>query len=55
MIDNSNKFQFFTTGFIKETAAKRLFLNSNSYHPLCIFESSVFGKSIRLRRLNKNK
>ena len=25
VIDNSNKFRFFTTSFIKETAAKRLF------------------------------
>ena len=31
MIDNSNKFGFFTTSFIKETATKRLFLNGNSY------------------------
>ena len=41
MIDNSNKFGLFTTGFIKETATKRLFLNGNSYHPLCIFKSIV--------------
>ena len=53
MIDNSNKFGFFTTSFIKETATKRLFLNGNSYHPLCIFKSIVFGESIRLRRLNE--
>ena len=53
MIDNSNKFGFFTTSFIKETATKRLFLNGNSYHPLCIFKSMVFGESVRLRRLNE--
>ena len=53
MIDNSNKFGFFTTSFIKETATKRLFLNGNSYHPLCIFKSIVFGESVRLRRLNE--
>ena len=52
MIDNSNKFGFFTTSFIKETATKR-FLNGNSYHPLCIFKSIVFGESVRLRRLNE--
>ena len=51
MIDNSNKFGFFTNSFIKETATKRLFLNGNSYHPLCIFKSIVFGESIRLHRL----
>ena len=55
MIDISNKFGFFTTSFIKETATKRLFLNGNSYHPLCIFKSIVFGESIRLRRLNETK
>ena len=27
MIDNYNKFKFFTTSFIKETATKRLFFN----------------------------
>ena len=53
MIDNSNKFGFFTTGFIKETATKRLFLNGNSYHPLWTFKSIDFGESVRLRRLNK--
>ena len=53
MIDNSNKFGFFTTSFIKETATKRLFLNGNSYHPLRIFKSIVFGESVRLRRLNE--
>ena len=53
MIDNSNKFGFFTTSFIKETATKRLFLNGNSNHPLCIFKSIVFGESVRLCRLNK--
>ena len=53
MIDNSNKFGFFTTSFIKETATKRLFLNGNLYHPLCIFKSIVFGESVRLRRLNE--
>ena len=53
MIDNSNKFGFFTTSFIKETATKRLFLNGNSYHPLCIFKSIVFGESVRLRRFNE--
>ena len=53
MIDNSNKFGFFTTGFIKETATKRLSLNGNSYHPLCIFKSIVFDESIRLCRLNE--
>ena len=53
MIDNSNKFGFFTTSFIKETATKRLFLNGNSYHPLCFFKSIVFGESVRLRRLNE--
>ena len=30
-----------------------MFLNGNSYHPLCIFKSIVFGKSVRLRRLNE--
>ena len=34
IIDNSNKFEFFTTSFIKETATKRFFL------------SIVFGESI---------
>ena len=53
MIDNSNKFGYFTTSFIKETATKRLFLNGNSYYPLCIFKSIVFGEFIRLRRLNE--
>ena len=53
MIDNSNKFGFFTTSFVKETATNRLFLNGNSYHPLCIFKSIVFDESIRLRRLNE--
>ena len=53
MIDNSNKFGIFTTSFIKETATKRLFLYGNSYHPLCIFKSIVFGESVRLRRLNE--
>ena len=53
IIENSNKFEFFTTSFIKETATKRLFLNGNSYHPLCIFKSIVFAESIRLRRLNE--
>ena len=53
MIDNSNKFGFFTASLIKETATKRLLLNGNSYHALCIFKSIVFGESIRLRRLNE--
>ena len=53
MIDNSNKFGFFTISFFKETATKRLFLNGNFYHPLCIFKSIVFGESVRLRRLNE--
>ena len=53
MIDNSNKFGFFTTSFIKETATKRLFLIGNSCHPLCIFKSIVSGESVRLRRLNE--
>ena len=53
MIDNSNKFGFFTTSFIKETATKRLFLNGNSYHPLCIFKSIVFSESVGLCRLNE--
>ena len=53
MIDNSNKFVFFTTSFIKETATKILFLNGNSYHPLCIFKSIVFGEFVRLCRLNE--
>ena len=53
MIYNSNKFGFFTTSFIKETATKRLFLNGNSHHPPCIFKSIVFGESIRLRRSNE--
>ena len=53
IIDHSNKFQFFTASFIKETAAKRLFLNGISYHPPSIFKSIVFGESIRLRRLNE--
>ena len=53
MIDNSNKFVFFTTSFIKETATKILFLNGNFYHPLCIFKSIVFGEFVRLRRLNE--
>ena len=53
MIDNSNKFGFFTASFLNETATKRLFLNGNCYHPACIFKSIVFGESIRLRRLNE--
>ena len=53
MIDNCNKFRFFTTSFIKETAIKKLLFNGNSYHPLCIFKSIVFGESVRLHRLNK--
>ena len=53
MIDNSNKFGFFTTSFIKETATKRFFLNGSSYHLLCIFKAIVFDESIRLRRLNE--
>ena len=53
IIDNSNKFGFFTPSFIKETATKKLFLNGNSYHPLCIFKSIVFGESVRLRRFNE--
>ena len=53
MIDNSNKFGFCTTSFIKETATKRLFLNGNSYHPVCIFKSIVFGESVNLCRLNE--
>ena len=53
MIDNSDKFGFFTTSFIKETATKKLFLYGNSYHPQCIFQSIVFGESVRLRRLNE--
>ena len=52
MIDNSKKFGFFTSSFIRETVTKRLFLIGNSYHPLCIFKSIVFGESVRLRRLN---
>ena len=53
MVDNYNKFKFFTTSFIKETATKRLLLSGNSYHYLCIFKSIVFVESIRLRRLNE--
>ena len=53
IIDNSIKFRFFTTSFIEETATKKLFLNGNFYHPLCIFESIVFNESIRLGRLNE--
>ena len=53
MIDNSNEFEFFTHSFIKETATKRLFLNGNSYHSLCIFKFLVFSESDRLRRLNE--
>ena len=30
-----------------------MFLNGNSYHPLCILRSIVFGESVRLRRLNE--
>ena len=50
MIDNSNKFRFFTSSFIKETVTKRLFSNGNSYHPPCIFKSIVFSESTRLPR-----
>ena len=53
MIDNSNKSGFFTNSFTIKTAAKKLFLNGNSCHPLCIFKSIVFGESIRLRRSNE--
>ena len=30
-----------------------MFLNANSYHPLCIFISIVFSKSVRLPGLNE--
>ena len=53
MIDNSNELGFFTTSFIKEIATKRLLLNGNSYHPLCIFKSIVLSESVRLRSLNE--
>ena len=53
MIDNSNKFGFFATSFsfsflLLETTTKRLFLNGNSYHPVCIFKSIVFDESFRV-------
>ena len=51
MIDNSNKFGFFTSSFIKETATKRLFSNGDSYHHLCIFKSIVFGESVKTTQI----
>ena len=51
MIDNSNKFVFFTTSFIEEAAIKRLFLNENCYH-LYAFSNLLF--SVNLLKLHRS-
>ena len=53
-IDSSYSCGFFTKYFIKPTAANRLFLNSQSYHPPHVFKSIVYSEAVRMRRLNES-
>ena len=49
-IEEDNPIGFVTKNFTKPTAAGRTFLHGNSYHPLHIFKSIIFGEAVRLRR-----
>jgi len=48
-------FGFVTKDFVKPTAEGRQFIKGNSHHPQTTFKSIVFGKAIRLKRLNQRK
>ena len=41
--------------FVKPTVEGRQFINGNSHHQQTTFKSILFGKAIRLRRLNQRK
>ena len=52
-IDRKSVAGFFTRDYTKPTAMERTFLHGQSHHPPAVFKSIVFGKAVRLRRLNE--
>jgi len=51
-ITTDNDFSFVTKDFVKPTAERKQFTNSESHHPKSTFKSILFREAMRLRRLS---